>query len=169
MALRKAPLPKDPVGSAAQTRIREIGDLQPLNPALRPTFPAQVLEELQRPTFDIWAWKEEELIYLMEAMLERFGLFDTFKIPRAKFLLFMKHVQYAYNANPFHNFKHCFCVTQMVGVGWVRACMRALGPGSLHAHPTTPPPRCTHMYPSPTLAQTRRCTPSCTSRGCMPS
>ena len=116
MSLRRNPAKPDPAGHPAQARLKELGRIRPMDPADRQTFPADVLEALKWPTFDIWKWSDEELVYLMEAMFDRFGLFEQFKINKDVFEHFMRHVQYAYNDNPFHNFKHCFCVTQMVRV-----------------------------------------------------
>ncbi|KAJ3066700.1 hypothetical protein HDU98_010020 [Podochytrium sp. JEL0797] len=80
----------------------------------RPVFSASVTEHLKHPTFNIWDYNEVELIELMENMFEELELFKTFHIERDVVRRFLARVSVTYNANPFHNFKHCFCVTQMM-------------------------------------------------------
>ncbi|KAJ3011661.1 UNVERIFIED_CONTAM: cGMP-specific 3',5'-cGMP phosphodiesterase 3 [Siphonaria sp. JEL0065] len=80
----------------------------------RPTFSAAVTEHLKHPTFNIWDYNEIELIGLMENMFEEMDLIKTFNIDRDVVRNFLARVSVTYNANPFHNFKHCFCVTQMM-------------------------------------------------------
>jgi hypothetical protein len=79
-----------------------------------PVFSKEVLEHLKHPTFDIWQWKDDELVVLLEAMFKEFGLISAFNIDTGKLRRFLMCVKYTYNKNPFHNFQHCFCVTQMV-------------------------------------------------------
>ena len=78
-------------------------------------FTPEVLEDMKNTTFDIWRWNDNELILLLEKMFEELGLLSAFPIDREKLRRFLVTVKYTYNMNPFHNFKHCFCVTQMVG------------------------------------------------------
>ena len=74
----------------------------------------EILEEIKKPTFDVWKYKENELIYIILEMFKDLGLLDTFKIDRPTLIRFLAAVKRSYNPNPFHNFRHCFCVTQMV-------------------------------------------------------
>ncbi|KAJ3117166.1 High affinity cAMP-specific and IBMX-insensitive 3',5'-cyclic phosphodiesterase 9A [Phlyctochytrium bullatum] len=92
-----------------------------------PTFSQEVLEHLKHPTFDIWQWSEEELIALIEWMFEDLNLIKEFSIDRDKLRLFLCCIRYGYNKNPFHNFQHCFCVTQMVyGIIYVTGVQKKL-------------------------------------------
>ncbi|ORY39916.1 HD-domain/PDEase-like protein [Rhizoclosmatium globosum] len=80
----------------------------------RPVFSSTVTEHLKHPTFNIWNYTEIELIGLMENMFEELDLVKTFSIDKDIIRNFLARVSVTYNANPFHNFKHCFCVTQMM-------------------------------------------------------
>ena len=80
--------------------------LQEMSPA--------VLQQLKTPSFNIWLFKEEELIHLIRYMFVEFNLLDSCGISNQVFWDFMQTVRHSYNKNPFHNFQHCFCVTQMV-------------------------------------------------------
>ena len=48
------------------------------------------------------------------AMFEAFDLLRRFDIDREKFERFIVEVRSTYNANPYHNFRHAFDVTQTV-------------------------------------------------------
>ncbi|TPX65455.1 hypothetical protein SpCBS45565_g05142 [Spizellomyces sp. 'palustris'] len=80
----------------------------------KPDFSDEVKEHLKHPTFDIWQWQEHEMAYLLEHMLAEFGLIELYKIDETKMRRFLQCVRCSYNNNPFHNFRHCFCVTQMM-------------------------------------------------------
>ena len=56
----------------------------------------------------------QELVYLFEAMFEDCGVVDAFDLEEDVLLSFLRAVKHNYNDNPFHNFYHAFCVTQMV-------------------------------------------------------
>ncbi|KAJ3075299.1 High affinity cAMP-specific and IBMX-insensitive 3',5'-cyclic phosphodiesterase 9A [Podochytrium sp. JEL0797] len=71
-------------------------------------------EYMRSPTFDNWAWDENELFGLFEFMFEDLGLIQEFKIDVATLRKFLVAVRDSYNNNPFHNFKHSFCVSQMM-------------------------------------------------------
>lgn len=69
---------------------------------------------LRSTSLDNWLFDNHEIMCLMEFMFEEFGLIEEYdiKIPvLRKFLLAIKD---CYNDNPFHNFRHSFCVTQMM-------------------------------------------------------
>jgi high affinity cGMP-specific 3',5'-cyclic phosphodiesterase 9 len=80
----------------------------------RTKFTPEVYEELKKSTFDIWAYTEDDYIHFMAQMLKQLGIADHFSIPEPTLMNFLSAVQKCYNSNPFHNFKHAFCVTQMV-------------------------------------------------------
>ncbi|KAJ3074778.1 High affinity cAMP-specific and IBMX-insensitive 3',5'-cyclic phosphodiesterase 9A, partial [Rhizoclosmatium hyalinum] len=71
-------------------------------------------EYIRSPSFDNWAWDENELIGLFEFIFEDLGLIEEFKIDVVTLKKFLIAVKDSYNNNPFHNFKHCFCVSQMM-------------------------------------------------------
>ncbi len=75
---------------------------------------SDILEQLKKPSFDVWKFKETELIFILIEIFRDFGLTETFKIDRPTLIRFLQMVKRSYNPNPFHNFRHCFCVTQMV-------------------------------------------------------
>ncbi|KAJ3005394.1 UNVERIFIED_CONTAM: High affinity cAMP-specific and IBMX-insensitive 3',5'-cyclic phosphodiesterase 9A, partial [Siphonaria sp. JEL0065] len=71
-------------------------------------------EYIRSPSFDNWAWDENELFGLFEFIFEDLGLISEFKIEVTTLRKFLVAVRDSYNNNPFHNFKHCFCVSQMM-------------------------------------------------------
>lgn len=54
------------------------------------------------------------MAYLLAHMFTEFGLIEKYMIDEATLQRFLQCVRSSYNNNPFHNFRHCFCVTQMV-------------------------------------------------------
>ncbi|RXM94331.1 High affinity cGMP-specific 3',5'-cyclic phosphodiesterase 9A [Acipenser ruthenus] len=56
------------------------------------TLSQETIEALKKPTFDVWHWEHNEL-----------------------------SIQENYRSNPFHNFRHCFCVSQMM-YGMIHLC-----------------------------------------------
>eukprot|EP00842_Homolaphlyctis_polyrhiza_P002920 jgi/Hompol1/3629/HPOL_003309-RA len=74
----------------------------------------EIYEQMKKPTFDIWLFRESELIHLLAQMYEEFGLIKTFNISIEKLHSFLHMIKHMYNKNPFHNFQHCFCVSQMM-------------------------------------------------------
>ncbi len=108
-----------------------------------PPYPKYILTEetiryLKMPTFDIWHWEPNEMLSLVEHMYGEFGLVTALHInpitlkrwlvsyvtspkchvtkvlPLPPPSSYQRAVQDNYHDNPFHNFRHCFCVTQMV-------------------------------------------------------
>jgi hypothetical protein len=77
-------------------------------------FGQETLDQLKTTSLDMWKFSEEELMYLLTYMFEEFGLYKEFNIDRIVMVNFLSTVREMYNNNPFHNFLHCFCVTQMV-------------------------------------------------------
>jgi high affinity cGMP-specific 3',5'-cyclic phosphodiesterase 9 len=80
----------------------------------RPTFNKEITDHLKEPTFDIWQWKENGMISLLEHMFIELKLLDHFNINFDTLDNFLHCCKLCYNKNPFHNFIHCFCVTQMM-------------------------------------------------------
>ncbi|KAI9202505.1 cGMP phosphodiesterase [Polychytrium aggregatum] len=77
-------------------------------------FTEETKEYLKQCSFDNWQWEENEALALLELMFDDMGLIEEFKIDVATLKRFLRGIKDNYNANPFHNFKHCFCVTQMM-------------------------------------------------------
>lgn len=64
--------------------------------------------------FDNWQWQEQEMMSLLELMFKELKLTDHFHITQDKLRQWIVTVHHNYNANPFHNFRHGFCVAQMM-------------------------------------------------------
>uniref|UniRef100_A0A3Q2GN36 High affinity cGMP-specific 3',5'-cyclic phosphodiesterase 9A n=1 Tax=Cyprinodon variegatus TaxID=28743 RepID=A0A3Q2GN36_CYPVA len=84
----------------------------------------EVSEELRQylktPTFDNWQWEDAEIMVLLQLMYTDLDLLSTFNIEPEVLQQFLFEVYRRYNNIPFHNFKHCFCVTQMMyGLIWL--------------------------------------------------
>ncbi|KAJ3156144.1 hypothetical protein HDU86_004112 [Geranomyces michiganensis] len=99
----------DPVEPPTTRKLRDA-----LPPAERTVFDKAVTEHLKHPTFDIWQWEEPAMVDLLVHMFLEFKLLEHFKIDEAILRNFLESVRRSYNFNPFHNFRHCFCVTQMM-------------------------------------------------------
>ena len=69
---------------------------------------------LRTPTFDNWQWADEEILLLMHQMYVDLDLPRKFAIDTAVLQKFLCQVYMNYNEVPFHNFQHCFTVSQMV-------------------------------------------------------
>jgi high affinity cGMP-specific 3',5'-cyclic phosphodiesterase 9 len=89
-------------------------EFKPKEGVLKQRFNPEIYEQLSKPTFDIWAYTEEDYIHFMATMLQKLGLVDHFSIEEPLLMNFLLTVQKCYSSNPFHNFKHAFCVTQMM-------------------------------------------------------
>ncbi|RKP16301.1 Pde9 in complex with Ibmx [Rozella allomycis CSF55] len=77
-------------------------------------FTEETTEYLKHPSFNNWQWEENEMTALLEHMFSELGLIEHYKIELPKLKRFLNTVKDNYNNNPFHNFRHCFCVTQMM-------------------------------------------------------
>ncbi|KAM9802504.1 high affinity cGMP-specific 3',5'-cyclic phosphodiesterase 9A isoform 3-T3 [Syngnathus typhle] len=75
----------------------------------------EVRQYLKTPTFDNWQWEDAEIMVLLQVMYTDLDLIATYNIEPEVLQQFLFEVYRRYNNIPFHNFKHCFCVTQMVG------------------------------------------------------
>jgi high affinity cGMP-specific 3',5'-cyclic phosphodiesterase 9 len=71
---------------------------------------------LRQVTFDSREWEDEELLMLMQQMFLDLELTTTFGLDLPTLRTFLFTVYDNYNDVPFHNFRHCFCVAQMVSV-----------------------------------------------------
>ncbi|XP_021949935.2 high affinity cGMP-specific 3',5'-cyclic phosphodiesterase 9A-like [Folsomia candida] len=69
---------------------------------------------LREPTFDNWQWDDEEMLVLLQQMYLDLELPKKFDIEISILRNFLVHVYHHYNDVPFHNFRHCFMVTQMM-------------------------------------------------------
>jgi len=76
----------------------------------------QTKQALKHLTFDVWQWEPNEMLVLLEEMFYGLNLVEELNIHPATLKRFLLRVQENYRNNPFHNFRHCFCVTQMMYV-----------------------------------------------------
>ncbi|XP_038616340.1 high affinity cGMP-specific 3',5'-cyclic phosphodiesterase 9A isoform X1 [Tachyglossus aculeatus] len=84
-----------------------------------PTYPKYLLsqetiEALRKPTFDVWLWEPNEMLSCLEHMYHDLGLVRDFNINPITLKRWLLCIHDNYRNNPFHNFRHCFCVTQMM-------------------------------------------------------
>lgn len=99
---RKTSLPKH---TEVKKRFLEICDR---------TLSEEIKSALRLPAFDSYEWDDEDVLHLMQTMFTDMGLVEKFGIPLATLREWLYEVYKHYNAVPFHNFRHCFCVAQMV-------------------------------------------------------
>ncbi|XP_021359914.1 high affinity cGMP-specific 3',5'-cyclic phosphodiesterase 9A-like [Mizuhopecten yessoensis] len=85
------------------------------------TLSQETVDYLKQPTFDIWHWEPNEMLSLLEHMYHELGLVTEFNINPITLKRWLLCVQENYRNNPFHNFRHCFCVTQMM-YGMIQLC-----------------------------------------------
>jgi hypothetical protein len=64
--------------------------------------------------FDCSEWSDEEILLLMQHMYLHFDFPTKYNICMTTLRNFLFQVYKNYNEVPFHNFRHSFCVTQMV-------------------------------------------------------
>ncbi|NXG82863.1 PDE9A phosphodiesterase, partial [Stercorarius parasiticus] len=84
-----------------------------------PSYPKYMLsqetiEALRKPTFDVWLWEPNEMLSCLEHMYHDLGLVKDFNINPITLKRWLLCIHDNYRNNPFHNFRHCFCVTQMM-------------------------------------------------------
>uniref|UniRef100_UPI00398F6DF4 high affinity cGMP-specific 3',5'-cyclic phosphodiesterase 9A-like n=1 Tax=Pristiophorus japonicus TaxID=55135 RepID=UPI00398F6DF4 len=85
------------------------------------TLSQETIEALKNPTFDVWLWAPNEMLSCIEYMYHGLGLVRDFNINAITLKRWLLCVQENYRDNPFHNFRHCFCVTQMMH-GMIHLC-----------------------------------------------
>ncbi|XP_060689875.1 high affinity cGMP-specific 3',5'-cyclic phosphodiesterase 9A [Hemiscyllium ocellatum] len=78
------------------------------------TLSEETITSLKQPTFDVWLWEANEMLSCLEHMYHSLGLVKDFNINPVTLKRWLLHVEGNYRNNPFHNFRHCFCVTQMM-------------------------------------------------------
>lgn len=74
----------------------------------------EVRHRLRQPTFDGCQWEDEEVLLLLQQMYIDLDLTSKFCIEMPVLRRFLYEVYNNYNEVPFHNFRHSFCVAQMV-------------------------------------------------------
>ncbi|XP_052212869.1 high affinity cGMP-specific 3',5'-cyclic phosphodiesterase 9A-like isoform X2 [Dreissena polymorpha] len=80
----------------------------------------EVRQYLRKPTFDNWQWDEPEMLVLLQQMYIDLGFLTKFNIELPILQNWLFEIYRNYNPVPFHNFKHCFMVTQMMyGLTWL--------------------------------------------------
>ncbi|EDW48944.1 GM11531 [Drosophila sechellia] len=99
---RKSSLPKH---QEVKRRFLEICDT---------TFSEEVRAALRLPAFDSYEWSDADVIHLMQTMFVELGFIEKFSIPVDTLREWLYEVYKHYNEVPFHNFRHCFCVAQMM-------------------------------------------------------
>ncbi|XP_069812078.1 high affinity cGMP-specific 3',5'-cyclic phosphodiesterase 9A-like [Dendropsophus ebraccatus] len=80
----------------------------------RGEVPEEIQEALKKPTFNVWLVQDKEMLTLLEHMFYDLDLVTCFKMEAATLRRFLHSLQDHYRENPFHNFRHGFCVTQMM-------------------------------------------------------
>ncbi|KAI9590764.1 hypothetical protein GQX74_008931 [Glossina fuscipes] len=99
---RKSSLPKH---QEVKKRFLEICDT---------TLSEEVRNALRLPAFDSYEWSDADIIHLMQTMFTELGFIEKFNIPIDILREWLYEVYKHYNEVPFHNFRHCFCVAQMM-------------------------------------------------------
>ncbi|XP_067848512.1 high affinity cGMP-specific 3',5'-cyclic phosphodiesterase 9A isoform X2 [Heptranchias perlo] len=74
----------------------------------------ETIDALRKPTFDAWQWEANEMLSCLEHMYHSLGLVKDFNINPITLKRWLLCIHDNYRNNPFHNFRHCFCVTQMM-------------------------------------------------------
>lgn len=91
-----------------------------------PTYPKyqlspETIDYLKQPTFNIWHWESNEMLSLLEHMYYELELVSEFNMNPIILKRWLLCIQANYRNNPFHNFRHCFCVAQMC-YGLIHLC-----------------------------------------------
>jgi len=71
-------------------------------------------EDLSSVRFPIWDYDSDGLIQTFTDILEESGVRAHWQIPQESLRHFLLHIRSNYQENPYHNFRHAFCVTQIV-------------------------------------------------------
>lgn len=80
------------------------------------TLSDDVKAALRLPSFDSYDWEDYEILHLMEMMFVELNFIEKFHISSTRLREWLYEVYKHYNDVPFHNFRHCFCVSQMVSL-----------------------------------------------------
>ncbi|KAL1116695.1 hypothetical protein AAG570_005167, partial [Ranatra chinensis] len=88
----------------------------------------EVRQALRLSSFDCMQWSDEFILYLLRAMFLDLDLPRKFSIDMTKLSNFLFSVYKNYNEVPFHNFRHCFCVAQMMyAMTWKATLVKRIG------------------------------------------
>ncbi|XP_059172055.1 high affinity cGMP-specific 3',5'-cyclic phosphodiesterase 9A-like [Physella acuta] len=80
----------------------------------------EVRRELRKQSFDNWQWDDPEMLILLRQMYIDLNLITKLNIDMNVLHEWLYEVYRNYNIVPFHNFKHCFMVAQMMyGLTWL--------------------------------------------------
>uniref|UniRef100_A0A6Q2YSV1 Phosphodiesterase n=1 Tax=Esox lucius TaxID=8010 RepID=A0A6Q2YSV1_ESOLU len=74
----------------------------------------ETMEALRKPTFNVWQWEPNEMLSCLEHMYHDLDLVRDFNMNPVTLKRWLLCIHDNYRMNPFHNFRHCFCVTQMM-------------------------------------------------------
>uniref|UniRef100_A0A8C9V1D6 Phosphodiesterase n=1 Tax=Scleropages formosus TaxID=113540 RepID=A0A8C9V1D6_SCLFO len=85
------------------------------------TLSQETVDALKKPTFDVWHWEHNEMLSCLEYMYHDLGLVKEFNMNPITLKRWLLSIQENYRNNPFHNFRHCFCVSQMM-YGMIHLC-----------------------------------------------
>lgn len=115
---------KRPSSEKQSLRRRSSGELHVVLEKFQKLSNAELTEQtrnlLRKPSFDNWQWEDHEMLYLLQQMYIDLSLIEKFSIEIPILQNFLFEVFRNYNATPFHNFRHAFCVTQMMyGLIWL--------------------------------------------------
>ncbi|BFZ23543.1 hypothetical protein BsWGS_26583 [Bradybaena similaris] len=88
-----------------------------------------VRRELKKQTFDNWQWDDSEMLILLRQMYIDLNLISKLNLDMNVLHEWLYEVYRNYNVVPFHNFKHCFMVAQMMyGLVWLIDLQSKLDP-----------------------------------------
>ncbi|XP_063301627.1 high affinity cGMP-specific 3',5'-cyclic phosphodiesterase 9A-like isoform X4 [Pelobates fuscus] len=77
-------------------------------------LPESIRKALRTRTLNVWEIKPDQMLTYLEHMFYELDLVTQFKMEPEILKYFLRCVQNNYRDNPFHNFRHGFCVTQMM-------------------------------------------------------
>ncbi|XP_073973492.1 phosphodiesterase 9 isoform X2 [Rhodnius prolixus] len=78
------------------------------------TISEEIVECLRLSSFDSMEWSDEQLLSLLYLMFADLNLIELFQLDPPTLRNFLFQVYKNYNQVPFHNFRHSFCVAQMM-------------------------------------------------------
>lgn len=82
------------------------------------TLSEDVKMALRLPSFDSYDFEDYEVLHLLKTMFVELSFLEKFHISPVRLREWLYEVYKHYNDVPFHNFRHCFCVSQMVSKIW---------------------------------------------------
>ncbi|BFZ22995.1 hypothetical protein BsWGS_26034 [Bradybaena similaris] len=74
----------------------------------------EVKEDLRKPSFDNWQWSDAQMLAQMRQMYIDLDIVSKLNMEEDVLHNWLYKVYTSYNLVPFHNFRHCFSVTQMM-------------------------------------------------------